>query len=272
MSGLSRLRRLTRLLARVFRNNQDAAQYYQDRFSHVLVDEYQDVNSLQAQIVDKIGSNHQIMAVGDDAQCIYTWRGADLIKFLVSREASLHKIFKIETNYRSSPEILNLANVFSKTERRETVYSKTLKPSRPHQDLPVVVPTMDAYQQADFFLSKVEQLVDIGVQYDDIAILYRAHYHAMELQVELIAQRIPFVITSGMRFFEQAHVKDLVAQLRFVAKPKGLNGLPSLCLPSCPKLEKKLQPSYYAWRKRHAKEKELRLDAFRQRYLQESSR
>ena len=83
----------------------------------------------------------------------------------------------------------------------------------------MVVPTMDTHQQADFVLSKVQSLYDSGVQYDDIAILYRAHFHAMELQVEL---SVFFVITSGMRFFEQAHVKDLVAQLRFVANPKDL--------------------------------------------------
>ena len=83
-----------------------------------------------------------------------------------------------------------------------------------------MVPTLDAYQQADFVISKVEELYDSGTNYDQIAILYRAHYHAMELQVELSRRGIPFLITSGLRFFEQAHVKDLVAQLRFVANPK----------------------------------------------------
>ena len=102
----------------------------------------------------------------------------------------------------------------------ESSYSKELKASRPHQDLPVLVPTMDTYQQADFVLSKVEQLYDQGVDYDQIAILYRAHFHAMELQIELSRRGMPFVITSGLRFFEQAHVKDLVAQLRFVINPK----------------------------------------------------
>jgi DNA helicase II / ATP-dependent DNA helicase PcrA len=207
----------------VLSNNQEAAKYYQDRFSHILVDEYQDVNSLQAQIVDKIGVNHQIMAVGDDAQCIYTWRGADLDQIMGFPEKHPNtKIFKIETNYRSSPEILKLANCILNNRDEESSYSKILKPSRPHEGLPVVVPTMDGYQQADYILSKVEQLVDNGAHYDDIAILYRAHYHAMELQVELSRRGLPFVITSGLRFFEQAHVKDLVAQIRFVANPKDV--------------------------------------------------
>tara|TARA_B100001093_G_scaffold78033_2_gene69136 strand:- start:18791 stop:20869 length:2079 start_codon:yes stop_codon:yes gene_type:complete len=207
----------------VLQNNEEAAQYYQERFSHVLVDEYQDVNSLQAQIVDKIAANHQIMAVGDDAQCIYTWRGADLDQIMSFPERHPDtKIYKIETNYRSSPEILKLANEILENRSSENSYSKILKPSRPHQDLPLVVPTIDTYQQADFILSKVQKLYDCGVNYEDIAILYRSHYHAMELQVELSRRDIPFVITSGLRFFEQAHVKDVAAQLRFVSNPKDL--------------------------------------------------
>jgi len=202
-------------------NFDDARSYFQNRFSHVLVDEYQDVNSLQARIVDQVASNHQVMAVGDDAQCIYTWRGADLDQILSFPERHKGaKIYKIETNYRSSPEILKLANGILANRTSEKSFSKELKASRPHQDLPRVVPTLDAYQQADFVISKVEELYDCGTNYDQIAILYRAHYHAMELQVELSRRGIPFLITSGLRFFEQAHVKDLVAQLRFVANPK----------------------------------------------------
>ena len=130
--------------------HEDARQFFQNRFSHVLVDEYQDVNLLQASIVDRVASNHQVMAVGDDAQCIYTWRGADLDQILSFPERHPGaKIFKIETNYRSSPEILQLANGILKNRTAEKSFSKELKASRPHQDLPRVVPTLDAYQQAD---------------------------------------------------------------------------------------------------------------------------
>ena len=201
--------------------HEDARNYFQNRFSHVLVDEYQDVNLLQASIVDRVASNHQVMAVGDDAQCIYTWRGADLDQILSFPERHPGaKIFKIETNYRSSPEILQLANGILANRTSEKSFSKELKASKPNQDLPRVVPTLDAYQQADFVISKIEELYNSGAEYDQIAILYRAHYHAMELQVELSRRGMPFLITSGLRFFEQAHVKDLVAQLRFVANPK----------------------------------------------------
>jgi DNA helicase II / ATP-dependent DNA helicase PcrA len=243
----------------VLSNNQEAAQYYQNRFSHILVDEYQDVNSLQAQIVDRIGINHQIMAVGDDAQCIYTWRGADLDQIMGFPEKHPDtKIFKIETNYRSSPEILKLANCILNNRAEESSYSKVLKPSRPHQGLPVVVPTMDGYQQADFILSKVEQLVDSGAHYDDIAILYRAHYHAMELQVELSRRGLPFVITSGLRFFEQAHVKDLVAQIRFVANPKDVTAFMRFaCL--LPKIGEKTASKLLGMAEKTSKSKEMRV-------------
>ena len=221
--GLADYDDLLVLWLEILETNPDASKYYQDRFSHILVDEYQDVNTLQAKIVDKIGINHQIMAVGDDAQCIYTWRGADIDQILGFPERHPGtKIYKIETNYRSSPEILKFANGILQNRKTSDSFTKTLKPSQPHQDLPVVVPTIDTYQQANFVLSKIEQLIDNGISYHNIAILYRAHYHAMELQVELSRRDIPFVITSGLRFFEQAHVKDLVAQLRFVVNPKDL--------------------------------------------------
>ena len=219
--GLADYDDLLVLWLQVLETNKEAARYYQERFSHILVDEYQDVNSLQSKIVDKIAANHQIMAVGDDAQCIYTWRGADIDQILGFPERHPGtKIFKIETNYRSSPEILKFANGILENRKTSENFTKTLKPSQPHQDLPVVVPTIDGYQQSNFVLSKVEQLVDNGICLHDIAILYRAHYHAMELQIELSRRDIPFVITSGLKFFEQAHVKDLVAQLRFVVNPK----------------------------------------------------
>ena len=243
----------------ILENNQEAASYYQSRFSHLLVDEYQDVNSLQARIVDRIASNHQIMAVGDDAQCIYTWRGADLDQIMSFPERHPEtKIYKIETNYRSSPEILKLANEILENRSSENSFSKKLKASRPHHDLPTLVPTMDNYQQADFVLSKIQSLYDSGINYDDIAILYRAHFHAMELQVELSRRGIPFVITSGMRFFEQAHVKDLVAQLRFVANPKDLTAfLRFSCL--LPKVGEKTAAKLLTVAEKLAAEKEISL-------------
>ncbi len=237
--------------------HEEARSFFQNRFSHVLVDEYQDVNSLQARIVDHVGSNHQIMAVGDDAQCIYTWRGADLDQILsFPKRHPGTKIYKIETNYRSSPEILRLANGILENRTAEKSFSKELKASKPYQGLPKVVPVLDAYQQADFVISKIEELYDSGANYDHIAILYRAHFHAMELQVELSRRGLPFLITSGLKFFEQAHVKDLVAQLRFVANPKdGTAFQRFVCL--LPKIGEKTALKLLELAKKVAKDKGL---------------
>ena len=138
------------------------------------------------------------------------------------------------------------------------IFTKTLKPSKPHQDLPVVVPTIDTYQQANFILSKIEQLLDNGTSYNEIAILYRAHYHAMELQIELSRRDIPFVITSGLRFFEQAHVKDLVAQLRFVVNPKDVTAFHRFaCL--LPKIGEKTASKLLSLSERVSNEKKINI-------------
>ncbi|MAL85621.1 MAG: DNA helicase UvrD [Opitutae bacterium] len=257
--GLADYDDLLVLWLKVLEENKEAAEYYQNRFSHILVDEYQDVNSLQSRIVDKIGSNHQIMAVGDDAQCIYTWRGADIDQIIgFPQRHQGTKIFKIETNYRSSPEILKFANGILENRKTNENFTKTLKPSKPHQDLPIVVPTIDTYQQANFILSKIEQLLDNGTSYNEIAILYRAHYHAMELQIELSRRDIPFVITSGLRFFEQAHVKDLVAQLRFVVNPKDVTAFQRFaCL--LPKIGEKTASKLLSLSERVSNEKKINI-------------
>ena len=128
--------------------------------------------------MDHVVSNHQVMAVGDDAQCIYTWRGADLDQILSFPDRHPGtKIFKIETNYRSSPEILQLANGILENRTSEKSFSKELKDSKPHQDLPKVIPTLDGYQQADFVISKIEELYNSGAEYDQIAILYLSLIH-----------------------------------------------------------------------------------------------
>lgn len=202
----------------------EVAGKYQERFQHILVDEYQDTNALQAQIIDRLGSHHQIMAVGDDAQCIYTWRGADyenIMNFPVRHpETTIHKI---ETNYRSTPEILQFANGILMAQPAGSGYSKELRPVRESRQLPVLFPVMDARQQAQVVCSRIRQLYDEGYNLSDMAVLYRAHFHAMDLQTELSRQEIPYTITSGVRFFEQAHVRDITAHLRLISNPTDLS-------------------------------------------------
>lgn len=201
----------------LFEQNSDIREHYQRQFEWLLVDEYQDTNSLQAELIDILGAPQKnVMVVGDDAQSIYSWRGADfrnILEFPERYEGA--RKYVIETNYRSVPEILSLANaaIAPNTEQ----FRKNLAPARPdRQELPALAPVQDPNTQAAFVAQRILELRDEGVELDEIAVLYRAHYHAMEIQLELTNRGIPFVITSGLRFFEQAHIKDAAAFMKFV--------------------------------------------------------
>ncbi len=191
----------------------------QTQFEHVLVDEYQDTNLLQSEIIDLIASRSQIMAVGDDAQCIYTWRGANFenIASFPKRHPGA-KIYKIQVNYRSTPPILNFANQVLQAQSG-SVYEKELHAVRKGNLKPYIVPCVDTVAQARFIIDRMRGLYDEGWALGDICVLYRSHFHAMDLQMELSKERIPFTITSGVRFFEQAHIRDFSAQLRFLCNP-----------------------------------------------------
>ena len=192
------------------------------RFKHVLVDEYQDVNRLQADLVDMVVQDVEkpnVMVVGDDAQSIYSFRGADfeaLLGFPDRHPGTA--VFPLETNYRSTPEILRLADASIAQNARR--FEKTLKAVRPSGVPVAVVGTSDVSQQAEFVAQRVLELRDEGTPLGEIAVLYRAHHQALELQIELTRRGIPYEIRSGMRFFEQQHVKDVLAYLRLLVNPK----------------------------------------------------
>jgi len=198
----------------------DVAAHLQQRFRHTLVDEYQDTNTLQAQIVDIVGAHHRIMAVGDDAQCIYSWRGANFENILTFPERHPGtQIHRIEINYRSTPSILTFANGVLAAQPKGRHFDKWLRPVRPDHEKPYLVQTLDTREQALFVVQRVKGLVEEGRPLADIAVLYRAHFQALDLQLELSRLGVPYVITSGVRFFEQAHIRDLVAMLRFAYNP-----------------------------------------------------
>ncbi len=207
----------------LLKKSPETAEYFSHRFRHVLVDEYQDTNTLQSQIVDLIGSHHRVMAVGDDAQCIYTWRGANVENILTFPDRHPGTVIhRIETNYRSTPQILALANGVLLAQPKGRAFEKELRPHRANSEKPYFVQTMDGREQAQFIVQRVRGLVDEGCSLADIAILYRAHFQALDIQLELARLQIPYQITSGVRFFEQAHIRDLVALLRFVYNPSDV--------------------------------------------------
>ncbi|MCU0304028.1 MAG: ATP-dependent helicase [Thermoanaerobaculales bacterium] len=189
-------------------------------YRHILVDEYQDTNRLQADIVDgMLGDERNVMVVGDDAQSIYAFRGADFDNILGFPERHPGcAVFRLETNYRSTPPILALANAsIVHNERR---FDKVLRPVRGAGELPleVVVPTPE--DQARWVADRVLELRDEGVDLEQMVVLYRNHSHSFDLQVELTRRNLPFRIRSGLRFFEQRHVKDVLAHLRLVDNPR----------------------------------------------------
>ncbi|HMP83922.1 MAG TPA: 3'-5' exonuclease, partial [Verrucomicrobiota bacterium] len=208
------------LWLRLLQQHADIRELYQRRFQFILVDEYQDTNKLQCDLIDLLAArHHNVMVVGDDAQSIYGWRGANFQNILKFPERYPEaKMFKIETNYRSTPEILNVANAAIATNVHQ--FPKELSPARKSGIKPALVACNTASEQAAFVAQRALELRDEGVSLDQMAVLYRSHFHALELQLELTRRNIPFAITSGIRFFEQAHIKDVTAHIKFVANPR----------------------------------------------------
>jgi DNA helicase-2/ATP-dependent DNA helicase PcrA len=204
---------------RILGEDESLRRHYATIFSHILVDEYQDTNRIQAEIVDFMGLvNRNVTVVGDDAQSVYSFRGANFQNILeFPKRYPEARIFRLETNYRSTPEILDLANHSISHNTRQ--FEKNLKAVKGSGVVPVVTSLRDVLQQAEFVAQRILELRDEGVPLNEIAVLYRAHYHSMELQMELTRRDIPFEIRSGLRFFEQAHIKDVVAFLRVMANP-----------------------------------------------------
>jgi DNA helicase-2/ATP-dependent DNA helicase PcrA len=193
----------------------------QSAWDHMLVDEYQDINAMQGALIDAMSARHQsLTCVGDDAQSIYSFRGADFSQ--IHRFSARHagaKVMRLTINYRSTPQVLALANR-SIAQNREQ-HPKELSAVRGDGSSPAVLPLRDVYQQAEFVAQRtLEHVHDDGLALRQIAVLYRNHSHSLELQVELTRRQIPFAIRSGVRFFEQAHIKDVVAFLRARENPR----------------------------------------------------
>ena len=210
---------LLALWLKLLQDHAGVCEQYQRKFQFILVDEYQDTNKLQSDLIDLLAARNQnLMVVGDDSQSIYAWRGANfrnIIEF-PQRYPGAH-VYKIETNYRSTPEILALANAAIAANTQQ--FAKALAPARKSGSKPVLVTCGDGSEQAAFVAQRVLELREEGVEMNQMAVLYRSHFHALELQLELTRRNIPFSITSGIRFFEQAHIKDVSAYLKLITNP-----------------------------------------------------
>ena len=204
----------------------------QEHFLYVLVDEYQDTNGIQAEFTDLLAAKHRnILAVGDDFQCIYTWRGAQIENIMeFPRRWDGCRIVKLERNYRSVPAVLDVANIVMKDAPRQ--FEKTLRAYRSSSgDRPYLYKVYDGKAQANEILQAIGRMRQIGYRYSDMAVLYRSHFQSVDIQKSLMRMKVPFRITSGVGFFEQLHVKDALAYLRLLINPRDeLSFLRLVCL------------------------------------------
>ena len=188
------------------------------QIQYILVDEYQDTNQVQANILYRLSLPHNnLMVVGDDAQSIYSWRGADFGNMLDFPKRFKAITFNMEENYRSTPEILNTANQSINHNTRQ--FKKNLFSSLPQGEKPSVHHVWSAKEEAELILEKILNQRDQGLSLSNMSILYRNHVQSAVLQVVLTHANIPFVIYSGVKFFEQTHIKDLTSFLKVIFNP-----------------------------------------------------
>jgi len=191
------------------------------KIKYVLVDEYQDTNYIQDEIIHKIvlqNPERNIMAVGDDAQSIYAFRGANFQNILnFEKNYKKCKRYTITYNYRSVPQILDLAN--NCIEHNENQFKKTMKATRPSGVKPYQVNLGDDKDQARFVANQILKLRQDGYKLNEMAILVRAGFHTLRIEMELKAKNIPYEVRAGVAFFEKAHIKDMIAHLRVIENP-----------------------------------------------------
>lgn len=191
------------------------------KIKYILVDEYQDTNHIQDEIIYKIAQlnpGNNVMVVGDDAQSIYAFRGANF-KNILNFEDKYENCekYKITYNYRSVPEILDLAN--NSIKQNEFQHYKEMQPVRKSGVKPYLVNVTEDEEQAKFIANQVLKLRSEGYELNEIAVLFRASRHSLKIEQELQAKNIPFVVRAGVAFFEKAHIKDALAHLRIIENP-----------------------------------------------------
>lgn len=184
------------------------------KYKYVMVDEYQDTNKLQAQIACLIAAGHRnIMVVGDDAQSIYSFRGANFKNIMdfprIFKDA---KIITLQENYRSTQPVLNLTNAVIRQAKDK--FEKILYTKKKGNKLPVFIDARDEHSQSKYIADRILELREEGIQLQDIAVLFRSGWHSNDLEIELTSRNIPFVKYGGQKFVEAAHIKDVTSYLR----------------------------------------------------------
>jgi DNA helicase-2/ATP-dependent DNA helicase PcrA len=192
----------------------------QARYRYIMVDEYQDTNQLQHDIVLQLAGHHEnVMAVGDDAQSIYSFRGANFENIMKFPDSFRHcAVIKLEENFRSTQPILSLTNEI--ISRAAVGYSKELHSRKSGSELPAIIRTDNEQQQSLLIVQQVLELREQGVPLAEIAVLVRSGFHSFDLELELNRANIPYQKFGGFKFVETAHIKDIIAHLRVIANPR----------------------------------------------------
>lgn len=207
------------LLRDLLRDHADVRSALSRRHRYIMVDEYQDTNALQAEIVRLLADDHDnVMAVGDDAQSIYSFRGADFRNIMdFPRLFPGTRVIALEENYRSTQAILDLTNAVIGAARER--HDKTLFTRRPAGEVPILVSGESEHFQSRFVCQRILDLREEGVPLSGIAVLIRSSFHSFGLEVELTRHDIPFVKRGGFKFLETAHIKDAIAHVRVLLNP-----------------------------------------------------
>lgn len=211
-------------------NNDGLRKRLSNEYKYIMVDEYQDTNTLQADVIRLLASEHNnIMAVGDDAQSIYSFRGANYRNILdFPRLFENTKILKLEQNYRSTQNILKLTNeIISKAKEK---YTKNLFSNIVSPQVPALICAKDTQMEADFICQRILELLDEDISLSDICVLTRNARMSYNLEIELSKRAIPFQKFGGPKFMETAHIKDVVAHLRVILNPDDVISLTRILL------------------------------------------
>lgn len=203
----------------LFKNNPDILNRYATRFEYILVDEFQDTNTVQYELVKMLASVHgNVFAVGDEDQCIYSWRGANFKNiFSFKKDFPNVKVFKLERNYRSTSSILNVANNVIKNNL--TRLDKNMWTDKGEGEKPVLYNAYDERDEALYVAKEIEKLKSQGFEYRDIAVLMRVNALSRAFEEAFLSYNIPHRIFGGFKFYERVEIKNIISYLRiFVNK------------------------------------------------------
>ena len=206
-------------------DNENIRKTLSNQYKYIMVDEYQDTNTLQADIVKLLASCHNnVMAVGDDSQSIYAFRGANYKNILEFENIFPNtKVIKLEQNYRSSQNILNLTNAI--IAKATQGYKKELFSKIENYRKPAIIKAINSQMEAEFVCQKVLELLDEDVELGDICVLTRNARMSYNLEIELSKYNIPYQKFGGPKFMEAAHIKDIIAHLRIILNPDDVVSL-----------------------------------------------